>query len=212
LDKGKQLSNPTCEWSIKTMKSFEYDLIYLEEGLEVLVDYLLSDEMFWPLSVHPPDGEPDYPRLTLGGLLLSITRLTGQQKSDKQAAQLNKVKSVLQSIRSKWRVAWEKKAGHNFSARLRMWRDFIEEYQVNPPENADRYPYEVRLRVMLDLLQLETRGGVPSEMNLLTALDIYLKNILISDGFLWESELQNSFPPADYWYLYGYLPTSAKKT
>jgi hypothetical protein len=193
------------------MKSFEYDLRYTVAGLEVLTDYLLSDEMFWPLTIHPPDGETAYPRLTLGGLLLSITRLTGYQKSANQMDQLNQVTVEMNLIRSKWRVAWEKKAGHNFSTRLRMWRDFIEEYRANPQENADRYSYEVRLRVMLDLLRLEAGEPEPSEKKLLSALDTFLKNILISEDFLWEPEMESGFPPITYWYLYGHLPTSSSR-
>ena len=57
------------------MKSFEYDLRYIQAGLDSIEEYLLSDEVFWPLSAHPPEGAPEYPRLTLDGLLLSKARL-----------------------------------------------------------------------------------------------------------------------------------------
>jgi hypothetical protein len=192
------------------IKEFNYDIGYTEAGLDVLQDYLLSTEMFWPLSVHPPSSEPPYPRFTLGGLLLSLKRLAAYQKSTDQEEQLNRVNLRLEFIRSQWRVAWENKAVHNFNTRLHMWRDFIEEYRGNPQENADRYSYEVRLRVMLQLLQGEAGRLEPSALDLLRAVDNYLKATLAQGSFVWEAELQNGFPVSDYWYLYGSLPTFAK--
>lgn len=193
------------------MKTFEYDLRYVQAGLEVLEDYLLSDEVFWPLSVNPPAGGPDYPRLTLGGLLLSRARLTAYPKSPPQKEQVDQLISKLELIRSKWRVAWEKKATHSFNVRLRMWRDFIEEFQNSPQENADRYLYEVRLRTMLKLLKTEGGGQQQPEVDLLSGLDGYLKSVLVTGAFIWEPELQTEFPANEYWYLYGYLPPAVKK-
>lgn len=187
------------------MKTFEYDLRYFQAGLKVLVNYLLSDEVFWPLNLSPPAGEPDYPRLTLGGLLLSRTRLEAYPKPPAQMDQVDQLNSELDRIRSKWRVAWEKKAGHSFSVRLRMWRDYIEEVKSNPQDNADRYSYEVRLRAMLKLLISEGGGQKQTEVDLISSLDGYLKSVLVLDGFIWEPELQTRFPADVYWFLYGYL-------
>jgi hypothetical protein len=192
------------------MKDFDYDIRYVEAGLEVLKDYLLSEEMFWPLSVQPPVDMPPYPRLTLGGLLLSVRRLFGYQKTFIQEERLNRAEVHLDTIRSQWRVAWENKAKHNFSTRFHMWRDFIEEYRGNPQDNADRYAYEVRLRVMLQLLQGEAGKLEPLELDLLHALDEFLKAALDLGGFVWEAQLQNGFPVSVYWYLYGSLPASVK--
>jgi hypothetical protein len=192
------------------MKNFYYDIGYTEASLDVLKDYLLSEEMFWPLSVHPPMGGPPYPRFTLGGLLLSVQRLSTYEKSNDQEEQLNRVNLRLEFIRAQWRVAWENKAGHNFNTRLHMWRDFIEEYRGNPQENANRYPYEVRLRVMLQLLHGEVGRLELSALDLLRALDDFIKATLVRGSFVWEADLQNGFPVSDYWYLYGSLPAFIK--
>ena len=194
------------------MKSFEYDLGYIQAGLDVMENYILSEEVFWPLSGNPPAGAPDYPRLTLGGLLLAKERLTAYPLTHPQETELQRVISDLEHICSKWRVAWEKKAGHSFSVRLRMWRDFIEEYQNNPQDNADRYSYEVRLRVMLKLLKSEGGGQQDYEVNLLFGLDGYIKSVLEMSGFIWETRIQTGFPKDEYWYLYGNLPPKSKKT
>ena len=136
------------------MKTFEYDLGYIQAGVEVMESYLLSDEVFWPVSATPPEGAPDYPRLTLDGLLLAECRLKAYPQDQAQSAQVQGVISDVELIRSKWRVMWEKKAGRCNSVRLRMWRDFLDEYRSSPQENADRYTYEVRVRVMLDSIKI----------------------------------------------------------
>lgn len=193
------------------MKSFEYDLRYLQAGLDGIEDYLLSDEVFWPMSAHPPEGAPDYPRLTLDGLLLSEARLLAYPVTHPQEVQRQQINTDLDQVRSKWRVAWEKKAGRCFSARLRMWGDYLEEYRSNVQENADRYAYEVRLRVMLQLLLAEVGEEGQTEAALLSGLDRYLHSLLERDGFIWEPEVQQGFPEATYWYLYGDIQPKAKK-
>lgn len=194
------------------MKSFEYDLRYLQAALDIFEKYLLSDEVFWPLNTSPPPGEPDYPQLTLDGLLLAAKRLEARQKTDAQSNQLEEVISDLGMNRSRWRVAWEQKANHCFRARLRMWKEFIEEYQNNSQENADRYAYEVRLRVMLDLLSSEISLDNMAEIILLQGLDGYLKKVLAQDSFIWDGGLQGGFPEETYWYLYGRLPMVTKQS
>jgi hypothetical protein len=203
------------EFLVKTlkqlMKSIEYDLRYIKAGLELLEKYLLSDEVFWPLNTNPPEGEPDYPRLTLDWLLLARSRLAGHRMSAEQKEQVEEVISNLEFNRTKWRVAWERKAGQCFQVRERMWRDFLQEYQDNPQENADRYAYEVRLRVMLELLKSEFRQQNIADEDLLSGLDRYLQSVLVPYGFIWDPEIQAGFPENVYWYLYGKLPPITKK-
>jgi hypothetical protein len=192
-------------------KSLEYYLRYIRAALEVLEMYLLSEDVFWPIGVDPPDGDPDYPRLTLDGLLLAQVRSEAYPKSPEQKEQVERVTSKLGLMRSKWRVAWEKKASQCYRVRMRMWGDFIQEYQDNPQDNADRYGYEVRLRVMLDLLKSEFGLQNPAEVELLDGLDGYLKMVLIPGSFIWEAEIRTGFPPGEYWYLYGKLPPIDKE-
>lgn len=194
------------------MKSFEYEIRFLQAGLDSLESYLLSDDLFWPVDIHPPAGEPAYPKLTLGSLLLSRARLASFPKSQAQADQSTQLFSKMDSIRVRWKVAWEKKAAHSFSVRLRMWRDYIEEYRNAPQENTDRYGYEVRLRAMLTLLKGEGSGAIQAEVDLLNALDRFLRSVLVSSDFIWGLELRSGFPEQEYWYLYGKLPPAPPKS
>jgi hypothetical protein len=186
-------------------RSFEFDLGYLQSALEELESYLFSDEVFWPLNAGPAGRTPPYPRLTLGGLLLARARLEAYSLSVHQEALKQEVITDIDRLRSKWRARWEMKAGRCYSTRLRMWADFWDEYRSNPQENVDRYRYEVRLRVMLQLLRIEG-GGRPPEVELLAGLDQGLRPVLKMDTFIWEPEVRRGFPVDEYWYLYGRLP------
>jgi hypothetical protein len=53
------------------MASLEYDLGYLQSALSTLEDYLLSADLYWSIGDNPPKGEPPYPSLTLGNVLLA---------------------------------------------------------------------------------------------------------------------------------------------
>jgi hypothetical protein len=187
------------------MASIEYDLGYLNEGLAVLERYLLSEDIYWNMRVPSPPGEPAYPLLSLGGLLLSKARLEARQLSMEQSGRLSQLETGIEVNRTHWRAAWTKKAEREFTARLRLWRDFIEEYRQNPAANIDRYTYEVNRRVMLHFLRAEANQISEQEQEMLAGLDKILSAVLIPGEFIWDKELQNGFQPQTFPYLYGTL-------
>lgn len=185
------------------MSSVGYDLGYFQAGVQVLKEYMLSGEIYWPIGAKPPAGEPSYPQLTLGGLLLARARLEGRRLAPEEDMALARLDREYDRLRSRWRVAWEAKAAREFHARLVLWRDFLEEYRAGPGNNADRYTYEVTRRVMLELLLPQSAGVPPEEIELLEALDQLLRSRLEMEDFIWDMELAPGFPKENYWYLYG---------
>ena len=187
------------------MPSIEYDLNFLEAGLVDLEGYLLSKELYWHLDAGPPAGEAPYPRMTLGNLFLARARLSGRRLSSAEQIQLEKANARMQAIRQHWQVALGQKSAREFSARLRLWRDFLEEYRKIPGENLDRYAYEISRRVVLALLYAEAEGIPAEEVELLFGLDDLLRAAFLRGKFIWNDKLKNSFPENPYWYLYGTL-------
>lgn len=185
------------------MPSIEYDLNYIQAGLVDLEGYLLSKELYWPVGATAPAGETAYPRMTLGNLLMARARLSGRQLSAEQRSELERQDKRLQEIRRQWQVAWGQKAAKEFSARLRLWRDFLEEYRKQPQANLDRYAYEVNRRVSLQLLSSEAENVPEEELELLSGLDGLLRAVFVPGQFVWDAELKASFPENPYWYLYG---------
>ena len=176
------------------MASPEKDRAYLETGISELEAYLLSDELYWPITARGYD----LPRLTIGGLLLAQARLEARwERIGALVAQLN-------AVRSKWRVAWETKAGRGYQARMRLWGNFLADYRHNPEGHADLYPQEVRNRVMLHLLLGEISPLPPGQQEL-SQLDSVLRANLITGKFIWAADVRPGFPREVYWYLYGKL-------
>lgn len=185
------------------MPSAEYDLRYLEAGLPEMERYLLSKEVYWPLNANPAPGQPPYPRMTLGNLLLAQARLHGRELDAAQREQLARLDEQLDAMRTQWRVAWEQKASAEFQSRLKLWRDFLEDYRSEPENQVDRYAYEVQRRAILQLLQPDAREVSVAQREMLSAADRLLSGVFISGPFIWEPELAAGFPDGTYWYLYG---------
>lgn len=185
--------------------TYDYEQRYLKAGIEQLEDYLLSKELFWPLGVSAPSGQPPYPQLTLGNLLLSHQRLQALARTPAQQAELAKAGQALEQLRSRWRSAWANKARQEFRQRLTMWRDFLEEYRQSPMAHQDRFRYEISRRVTLELLRPEAETLPDAELELLNSLDLALKALLKPGAFIWPADLAPAFPPDRYWYLYSAL-------
>jgi len=189
----------------KSMPTLEYDLGYLQAACSILGDYLLSADLYWSIGNSPRRGEPPYPSLTLGGVLLAQARAHARPASGRLNEQIAQADEQINAVRQRWRSAWGRKAARDFHARLNLWRDFLEEYRQNPEANLDRYAYEVSRRVMSHLLESEA-GEIPkAEIELLVGLDRLLRIVLIPGGFVWEKKLAPGFPQEVYWYLYGKL-------
>lgn len=185
------------------MTDLEYDFRYLEAGLANLDEYLYSDEVYWPLQAAPLPGQPAFPQLTLDGLLLSVARLKAQSLSLQQETRLQRLVAELEALRARRRVAWEQKATRNFTARLTLWRNFLEELREDPDAHADRYAYEVTRRVQLALLAEDARGRSQAEDDLLGLLDAVLQTLLVPGEFIWDAELEQGFQKSSFWFLYG---------
>ncbi len=186
------------------MPSAEYDLRYLQAGVPLLENYLLSPEIYWPIGVSSPAGEPPYPRLTLGGLLLAQARLHARQDlSTVQRAELASLDEQIDETRARWRVAWGQKAAHELQSRLKLWGNFLDEYRDNPEANIDRYTYEVQRRVMLHLLEPDAEAVPEVQFELWRGMDKMLRGVFVSGDFIWDPVYQPGFPADTYWYLYG---------
>ena len=145
------------------MTSTEKDKAYLETGILELEDYLLSDELYWPITTRGFD----LPRLTIGGILLTKARLEARHE------RIESLASQLDAICSKWRVAWETKAGRGVMARMRLWGNYLSDYRHNPEGHADAYPREVSYRVMLHLLLAELPTSSPEQKKLPTCRAVF---------------------------------------
>ena len=183
----------------------DYDLRYLAAGLEALEPYLLNSGLYWPPGVEAKAGQPPYPSLTPGSLLLALRRAEIRASADGSQVEFKRICDRFYKIKTQWLTAWEKKTAQDFHARLGLWRNFLEEFREKPAANLDRYSYEITRRVQLHLL-LPEAGDLPAaELQMLSGLDRKLKAIFREGDFVWETDLIPAFPKDPFWFLYGMM-------
>jgi len=187
------------------MHPHEYNLKLASFMLEEMEDYLLSSEVFWPISKQIPAGPP-LPRLTLGGLILILDELNAQEKdlSPSLASDLHKLRLQMEKVRTKWTVAMERKAAQELRTRLNLWRAFLVdvEERVETPEN---YSHEVRYRVMFERLASLAiqQPEIKPRVEEMQSLDFRLKKIFVPGDFVWDPRFEGIYPRDPFWYLYG---------
>jgi hypothetical protein len=108
------------------MQDFEYLLKFLRTAEPELKTYLLSDNVYWNLSLKAPEGMPPYPRFSLGWLLLFRRRLSAAPADPDREAVL----AGIEAVHDQWRSAWAGKAAREFKVRLNQWTQFVNEYRA----------------------------------------------------------------------------------
>ncbi|MEW6717943.1 MAG: hypothetical protein AB1345_10630 [Chloroflexota bacterium] len=184
------------------MPSAESDWGFICAGLPELETYLFSEELYWPLEGVNAIGQP-WPRLTLGSLLLTRHRLQVRMTGVHQRVELQRWDRELETVRFRWRGAWQRKVQREIASRLRQWEAYLEEVHNDPEKQGGYFPYEVHLRVIVDLLQSELGEEGSFDISRLENLDARLKSVFLPGNFIWELDLESVFPPERFWYLWG---------
>jgi hypothetical protein len=180
-----------------------YEIRYLSAVVNVLEEYLLSDDLYWPPGISAKGGEPPYPSITPGSLCLFRLQARSRNLTTPGKAEFLRIDNDLLAILSSWQVAWEKKVIQDFHARLQLWGNFLDDLREKSESHLDRYPYEVTRRVQLDLLRGEVKRFPEADLRLLELLDRKLKAMFRPGDFIWEPVFETVYPKPRFWYLYG---------
>jgi hypothetical protein len=187
------------------MQDIRYYQRYIEWAAGALQDYLLSEDLFWKAELRARPGESPYPELTIETLNLTIRKYLALKGEGKPAIRQDEWVSRIETIHEKWKVAWERKAERCYRSRVNLWLNYLRDYKECPDANADRYPYEVRHRVFIELLGMDLRLDI--SLSAIGKSDRFLKTILEPGDFIWEKEIKSGFPKPQFWFLYGSLPS-----
>ncbi|HVO41057.1 MAG TPA: hypothetical protein VMT34_00465 [Aggregatilineales bacterium] len=183
----------------KQFYSLDRDLKVVEAMASRLKPYVYEAELY---GLMPGD----YPRLTLGGLLMRLARLPHLPLSPAQQAVLATAHSQLDEIQKEWAVAYEGKIQREVKARILSLNQYLDECPGDPHGCADHYPSAIEKRVMLEalsaeaerlnILSQEMKGGI-------SAVDNKIHRFFDrSDTFVWDAQLIPAYPPDPFWYLY----------
>ncbi len=183
----------------------ERDVRTLSAMASSLTPYLYEAEVFGHL-----DG--DMPRLTLGGLLLRLHRLTSienlldvDQQNLVQDARLN-----FEAERAKWAVHYENKILQELRARLTALEQFLQECAEKRAGCAADYPVQAEKRTMIHHLVHEASrlNILPNDLAAhLKLLDQKLRQLLTEDGseFVTDERLTVAYPRSTYWWMYSHI-------
>ena len=168
-----------------------------------LTPYLYEKELYGYLS-------GDLPRLTVGGLLMRLYRLsrlsdqlTAEQQNIVQDAAIN-----LEAERAEWGVHYEGKLQQELDARLNALARFLEECRDAHAGCAASYPIEAEKRTIIEHLRREAAEFevfTPELEARLRQLDNLLRRLLTDGPFISDPILQDVYPRDGFWWLYGYV-------
>ena len=185
------------------MQSITYNLRLTQVILTEIDAYLLSREIFWPIS-GSVDGR-SFPRMTFGTYLLTRDELQvlEPEMTPAQEAQHRKMLREADHLLARKPVAVQAKAEAEAAARFNLWKAYIDDLAegIGGKEN---YAHEVRNRVML--ARLEELAGASSAFDELQGKtrmqDQRLAPYLTDDRFVWDARLEAVYPRTTYRYLY----------
>ena len=168
-----------------------------------LTPYLYEKELYGYLS-----GE--LPRLTVGGLLMRLYRLS-RLSNQLSAEQQNTVQDAainLEAEQSEWGVHYEAKIQQELEARINALTRFLEECREGNSTCAANYPIEAEKRVIIEHLRREAEelNVLPPELDTrLHQLDNQLRRLLTEGPFITDPMLEEVYPRDEFWWLYGFI-------
>jgi hypothetical protein len=186
--------------------ALQYDLAVIEAMTAELEPYLLSDTLYWQLS--PARAVvPAAPMLTIGGLVLRLHRLAGQQQA-LTAEQRTRLATADQSFcdaLKDWKAHAAARMVRELDARLKSWRWFVDDCQAHRRTCISHYPAETELRTLIALLldKAAAYEDVSEQRELLAQLDARFRRWFEPGSFIWRPALEPVYPQERFWWLYG---------
>lgn len=179
----------------------EVDLQVAEAMTAVLEEYLVRDELYRTLML--PGGEQNL-QMTLGSLLTRLHRLTSVQATLPEPLQA-RIASVDQEARAtiySLRTRAHERLRREVKARLDSLRWYLDDCPGDHPRCRAEYPFEIRNRQRIEEIRKELETLPADLQERLNAIDSSIRSMARTTGFVWDEQLQVTYPPQPYWYLY----------
>jgi hypothetical protein len=169
-----------------------------------LTPYLYEDELYGYLA-------GDMPRLTVGGLLLRLyrlTRLEAQLNADQQTA-VHDAHINFEAECAKWAVHYEHKLQRELQARLDALDHFLRECGDDRASCAAGYPIQAEKRTMIQHLRDEAAEHevLSQELHVrIIQVDERLRRVAREGEFITDDRLKAVYLPDTFWWFYCYIP------
>ncbi|MEB2287477.1 MAG: hypothetical protein OZ934_05150 [Anaerolineae bacterium] len=182
----------------------ERDIRVVAAMASSLTPYLYEDELYGYLA-------GDLPKLTLGGLLLRLYRLTCLEDSlsTEQQTLLHDARINLEAERANWSVHFENKIRRELRARLEALELFMRECDEDAQPCTAHYPTQAEKRTIIYHLAEEASelGILEDDLRArIRHVDQKLRALLREGEFITDKVLRPAYPPEIFWWLYAYVP------
>ncbi len=193
-----------------TVPKLAYDLARDVQTLAAmasnLTPYMYEEEVFGYLS-------GDLPRLTLGGVLLRLYRLSRMEAylNDEQRTVVRDAQINFEAERARWAVHYEQKLQRELGMRLNALEQFLADC-ARELVCGSEYPMQAEKRTMIAHLYDEAAEHdiLSDEVSTrLNQLDATLQRLTQPGPFVYTDErLAAVYPQARFWWLYAHIPES----
>ncbi len=149
----------------------------------------------------------DLPKLTIGGLLMRLQRLSllGNLLSDVQREALITSQQQLVTIKQAWLTAYTNRVAHELTLHINELNQFLGDYEQDQDACRETYPSVVEKRVIAQILVGEARElnvPLPDLENRLRDIDLRLQTYFKPGRFVWDKRLLRAYPKDQYGFLY----------
>lgn len=149
------------------------ELMEAEQAANELVDYLLSDRLFWQIVTDTPAGVRR-PKMTLGGLWERIRRLqAAPELGPNDRNRLAVVQAAWDAARRRYPAQFTLKLKRELDSFLKNWKYYLEQHASDPERWQQEYDVEVRNRervvLITQLLGPEAPPGLLEDLAMLEA-------------------------------------------
>jgi hypothetical protein len=182
------------------MWKIEFEEEILKEITSEWESFLFSNEIYWQLNLSNKKFSPSERRVRIsaGRLLISSFMLHNLNYLDNDS-----ILNQFLALKTKWLANWQKKVSEELPVRIRQWNQFIQDLRSDSEFSQPQMNNQLQIRLMIGLLideidELERENFFQQ----ITILDQKYKYATLEDGFIWDSELSEIFPPEKYWYMY----------
>ncbi len=178
------------------------DLAEAKSMADGLDDYVRDDELYGSGSGGMFGSDPNLPKLTIGALLLRLSRLKAQESklTAAQKSTLTQLESEHERVRREWTQHYNEKLQREATSRLQGISTFVAECADDPSSCADNYLSTAQARTILQALDALPVGNDMARG--VQRADNQLQRLTEPASFLWSSALESIYPKSTYWWLY----------
>ncbi|NIS81700.1 MAG: hypothetical protein GTO14_16180 [Anaerolineales bacterium] len=184
----------------------EFNLVLAQAMLDEIEHYVITSELYWPMSMKAPVGMPPFPRFTPGALLLTLDQLEAQldELTPLQANAYQLIKLESARMLNKWPVALERKATQELRSRLNLWQAYLIDLEERN-DTPGNYVREVRNRVIFERISdlAARQAEAKTYIEAMPSVDSRLRAFFDPGDFIWDPRLRTIYPTPTYWFLYG---------